>query len=231
MEKRNTSQELLVCKNLVKEYLNGDRQSQVIKPANITIQKGTRNLIRGKSGSGKTTLLSMLAGIEPPTSGNVYFKGMDYFSLSEKRQARIRGENYGFVFQSFHLLHELTIQDNIKVPSIINGGTIDAGFYENIIQMLDLVNKLNSYPSELSGGEQQRTAIARAMIMKPAILFADEPTGNLDRANSCRIMDMLDEINQRFGVTIIMVTHDPQLMKKPDNEFHISDGIVTRMEG
>lgn len=231
MERKNDSKELLICKNLVKEYLNGDRHSQVIKPTNIIIQKGTRNLIRGKSGSGKTTLLSMLAGIEPPTSGKVYFKGVDYFSLSEKRQARIRGKNYGFVFQSFHLLHELTVQDNIKVPSIINGGTIDAGFYEKIIHMLGLVNKLKSYPSELSGGEQQRTAIARAMIMKPAILFADEPTGNLDRGNSLRIMDMLDEINHMFGVTIIMVTHDHQLMKEPDSEFHICDGIVTRMEG
>lgn len=231
MERKNNLKELLICKNLVKEYLNGDRHNQVIKPANIIIQKGTRNLIRGKSGSGKTTLLSMLAGIEPPTSGKVYFKGMDYFSLSEKRQARIRGKNYGFVFQSFHLLHELTVQDNIKVPSIINGGTIDAGFYEKITHMLGLVNKLKSYPSELSGGEQQRTAIARAMIMKPAILFADEPTGNLDRGNSLRIMDMLDEINYRFGVTIIMVTHDHQLMKEPDSEFHICDGIVTRMEG
>ena len=173
----------------------------------------------------------MLAGIEPPTSGKVYFKGVDYFSVSEKRQARIRGKNYGFVFQSFHLLHELTVQDNIKVPSIINGGTIDAGFYEKIIHMLGLVNKLKSYPSELSGGEQQRTAIARAMIMKPTILFADEPTGNLDRGNSLRIMDMLDEINHMFGVTIIMVTHDHQLMKEPDSEFHICDGIVTRMEG
>lgn len=229
--KRENTQGLLVCKNLVKEYQNGDRHSQVIKPTNITIQRGTRNLIRGKSGSGKTTLLSMLAGIEPPTSGKVYFKGMDYYSLDEKKQAKIRGENYGFVFQSFHLLPELTVQDNIMVPSIINGGTIDVGFYEKIIHILGIVDQLKSYPSELSGGEQQRTAIARAMIMKPSILFVDEPTGNLDGGNSRRVMDMLDEMNDMFGVTVIMVTHDDQLMKEPDSEFLICDGTVTHMEG
>lgn len=173
MERENNSQALLVCKDLVKEYQNGDRHNRVIKSTNMTIQKGTRNLIRGKSGSGKTTLISMLAGLEPPTSGKVYYKKLDYYNLNEKKQARIRGENYGFVFQSFHLLSELTVQDNIKVPSIINGGTIDVDFYEKIISMLGLENKLNSYPSEISGGEQQRTAIARAMIMKPTILFAD----------------------------------------------------------
>ena len=231
MGRNNKSRELLVCEELVKEYQNGDKYNQVIKPTNIIIQKGTRNLIKGKSGSGKTTLLSMLAGIEPPTSGKVYFKGMDYFGLSEKKQARIRGKNYGFVFQSFHLLHELTVQDNIRVPSMINGGTIDIAFYKKIICMLGLSDKLKCYPSELSGGEQQRTAIARAMIMKPAILFADEPTGNLDRGNSLKIMDMLEEINRMFGVTIIMVTHDHQLMNDPDSEFHICDGIVIRMEG
>lgn len=229
--KKGNLQELLICRKLVKEYQNGDKHNQVIKPTNITIQKGTRNLIRGKSGSGKTTLLSMLAGLEPPTSGKVYYKNLDYYSLKEKRQARIRGENYGFVFQSFHLLPELTVQDNIKVPSIINGGTIDIQFYEKIIRMLGLMDKLKFYPSELSGGEQQRTAIARALIMKPSILFADEPTGNLDRGNSLRIMDMLEEINYMFGVTIIMVTHEHQLMNEPDNEFHICDGVVTRMEG
>lgn len=229
--KRENTQGLLVCKNLVKEYQNGDRHSQVIKPTNITIQKGTRNLIRGKSGSGKTTLLSMLAGIEPPTSEKVYFKGMDYYSLDEKKQAKIRGENYGFVFQSFHLLPELTVQDNIMVPSIINGGAIDVGFYEKIIHILGIADQLKFYPSELSGGEQQRTAIARAMIRKPSILFVDEPTGNLDRGNSRRVMDMLDEMNDMFGVTVIMVTHDDQLMKEPNSEFRICDGTVTRMEG
>ena len=230
MERKNNPQGLLICRNLVKEYRNGERVNQVIKPTNIIIKKGTRNLIRGKSGSGKTTLLSMMAGIEPPTSGKVYFKKIDYFGLSDKKQARIRGVNYGFVFQSFHLLPELTVQDNIKVPSYINGGTIDIGFYEKIVGLLGLKDKLKSYSSELSGGEQQRTAIARAMVMKPSILFADEPTGNLDRGNSLRIMDMLDEMNDRFGVTIVMVTHDPQLMDEPDCEFHICDGVVTCME-
>lgn len=231
MERKSNSKALLICRNLIKEYRNGNKLNQVIKPTNITIQKGTRNLIRGKSGSGKTTLLSMMAGLEPPTSGKVYYKKMDYFGLSEKKQAKIRGENYGFVFQSFHLLPELTIQDNIKVPSIINGGTIDTEFYEKIICMLGLMDKLKSYPSEISGGEQQRTAIARAMIMKPSILFADEPTGNLDRGNSIRIMDMLEELNSMFGVTIIMVTHEQQLMNEPDNEFHICDGIVNQIGG
>ena len=141
--KKGNLQELLICRKLVKEYQNGDKHNQVIKPTNITIQKGTRNLIRGKSGSGKTTLLSMLAGLEPPTSGKVYYKNLDYYSLKEKRQARIRGENYGFVFQSFHLLPELTVQDNIKVPSIINGGTIDIQFYEKIIRMLGLMDEMD----------------------------------------------------------------------------------------
>lgn len=223
---KNTNN-VLVCRNLTKCYKSGKETVQVIKSTSFEITRGTRNLIMGRSGSGKTTLLTMLAGLEPPTKGNVYYEGIDFYKLNEKEQSHIRGRNYGFVFQSFHLIPELTVQDNIKVPAIINGGTFNADFYNNIILMLNLDLKKAAYPTELSGGEQQRVAIARAMILQPAILFADEPTGNLDRGNSFQIMNLLEEVNKKFNTTIIMVTHDSQLMKNPDNEFYISDGIVT----
>lgn len=227
MEKQNSSEEVLVCKNLEKVFVSGKKTVQVIKSTSFGIREGTRNLIMGKSGSGKTTLLTMLAGLEPPTGGKVYYKGSDFYGLNEKKQAHIRGLNYGFVFQSFHLIPELTVQDNIRVPAIINGGTLDVDFFDEIITMLNLKSKVTSYPTELSGGEQQRVAIARAMILQPSILFADEPTGNLDRGNGLRIIELLEELNKRFGTTIIMVTHDSQLMENPDCKFHIDDGIVT----
>lgn len=227
MKKQHSSSHILICENLSKVYGSEDKTIQIIKPTSFSIEKGTKNLIMGKSGSGKTTLLTMLAGIELPTDGSVYYQGIDFYSLSEKKQARIRGVNYGFVFQAFHLLPELTVQDNIRVPLIINGGTLDVEFYENIIALMQLEAKITAYPSELSGGEQQRVAIARAMILKPSILFADEPTGNLDHQNSLRIIKLIEELNDSFGTTIIMVTHDSQLMKNADCKFEIYDGIVT----
>lgn len=226
MKIQNGADDVLTCKNLEKSYQSGQKTIQIIKPVSFRIQRGTKNLVTGKSGSGKTTLLTLLAGIEPPSGGEVYYNGIDYYRLSERKQAHIRGINYGFVFQSFHLIPELTVEDNIMVPSIINGGTLDIDFYKKMIDMLQLETKTAAYPSELSGGEQQRVAIARAMILQPSILFTDEPTGNLDQENGQRIMALLDELNHRFNTTIIMVTHDSQLMKNPDCKFHISDGVV-----
>lgn len=227
MKMQNSADDVLACKNLEKSYQSGSETIQIIRPVSFRIQSGTKNLITGKSGSGKTTLLTLLAGIEPPTGGEVYYNGIDYYRLSERKQAHIRGISYGFVFQAFHLIPELTVEDNIMVPAIINGGPVDIDFYKKMQDMLQLETKKAAYPAELSGGEQQRVAIARAMILQPAILFADEPTGNLDQENGQRIMALLDELNHRFNTTIIMVTHDSQLMKNPDCRFHISDGAVS----
>jgi len=222
---------ILICKKIEKCFINGEKIVTVIKPANLQIQKGTCNIITGESGSGKTTLLSMMAGIECPTGGTVYFEDTDLYSLSEKRQAHIRGINFGFVFQSFHLLPELTLEDNIKVPAIINHVNLKSDYYNHLIKILRLKGKTSQYPSELSGGEQQRAAIARAMILQPGILFADEPTGNLDRKNSERIVSLLKSVNEYFKTTIVMVTHDKHLFEKPDSQIHILDGTVSQQQG
>lgn len=228
MNMKNTSDmnSILVCSNIEKVYKNGCEKLHVITPSNFRIGKGTRNLILGKSGSGKTTLLNILAGLETPTGGQVFYQNHSFYDLSEKEQAFIRGTKYGFIFQSFNLIPELTVTDNIRVPLIINNGTQDEQFLNKIIKILGLKKRLHHYPAELSGGEQQRAAIARAMVMKPQILFADEPTGNLDEENSNKIMDLLDEIHEVFGTTIILVTHDLSLMKNPDQEFYIGSGKI-----
>jgi putative ABC transport system ATP-binding protein len=221
---------ILECESVTKKFGNKDNEIKAIKSTNIKIKKGSRNLIMGKSGSGKTTLLSMLEGIEKPTSGKVYYEGLDFYSLSEKKQAHIRGRNFGIVFQSFHLIPELTVLDNIKVPSIIDRGTFCAEFLDEIISIMEIEDKLTSYPAELSGGQKQRVAIARAMILKPDILFADEPTGNLDEQNSQMIIKLLNQLNSRYNITIVLVTHDSKLMKNPDCIFSINDGIVVAKE-
>lgn len=217
---------VLTCCDIEKVYKNGNDDLQVIKPSGFSIEKGTFNLILGRSGCGKTTLLNILAGLESPTKGKVYYQDKSFYDLDEQEQDHIRGTKYGFIFQSFHLIPELTVADNIKVPILITQNTFDKEFFENIITLLGMKEKLHNYPSELSGGEQQRAAIARAMINKPNILFADEPTGNLDLENSRIILRIMEKINKKFNTTIILVTHDVSLMQHSDKKIYLKDGIV-----
>ena len=218
--------EILRTSNLSKTFTQGHEKLQVIKPTNIKFYEGTINIIMGESGSGKTTLLNLLAGIEQPTDGSVYYRGVDFYKSSEKKQARIRGKNYGIVFQFFNLIPELNVEENIKLPSIINHQSVDMKYYKELLEILNLQKLLLKGITTLSGGEQQRVAIARAMLLKPSILFADEPTGNLDRRNSDIIVDVFKEINTNFDTTLIIVTHDTGLFSNPDQKILMNDGYL-----
>lgn len=221
---RGTNMEILKCENLSKNFKQGRETIHVLKSINVEFHRGSMNIIMGESGSGKTTLLNLLAGIEQPTEGGVCYRGSNFFDLSEKKQSQIRGSDYGIVFQFFNLIPELSIEDNIKLPSIINHQSLDLKYYKKLLKILNLEKIKTKLPSRLSGGEQQRVAIARAMSLKPNIVFADEPTGNLDRKNSQIISNLFKELNSLFNTTFIIVTHDPALFPDPDFKYILYDG-------
>lgn len=193
------------------------------------IQQGSVNLVMGKSGSGKSTLLNILGGMDSPTCGDVYYKNINYYKLNDNEQAKIRGNNYGYIFQAYNLISELKIMDNILLPSIISKIDVDKKYFYNLIEYLDIQSKLDLFPLQLSGGEQQRVAIARALINKPEIIFADEPTGNLDEQNSKNVAKTLLELNKIYNLTLIIVTHDKDLIKSYDKLYMLIDGKVSIM--
>lgn len=217
---------VLSCKDLTKSYRIGPLTSQVLKKVNLEIYPGSITLIYGKSGSGKTTLLNLLAGIDQATKGEVYFEQTSYQTLTESKLAKLRGDHYGFVFQAFHLIKHVSVEENIKCPAYINGKTIDGAYFSYLIHNLDINSLLTKMPYELSGGEQQRVAIARAMILKPAIVFADEPTGNLDSVNTKLIANLFKELNKKYGTTFIIVTHEENLMEECEQILRIKDGEI-----
>ena len=195
---------LLKTENLKKSY-NG---IEVISGQNLEINAGETLAIMGKSGSGKTTLLKMLGGIVKPDGGTVIFDGEDIFSKSEKERCRLRREKIGFVFQNYELVPEFNIRENIVFPLLLDGKTADKEYLNGLLEDLELADKIRRYPDELSGGEQQRAAIARALIAKPQLLLCDELTGNLDESTSRQVMDMLKRIHEKYKTAIIIVTHD-----------------------
>lgn len=166
----------------------------------------------------------MISGIEKPTSGEVWINKQNYYKEPETIQAKIRSENYGYVFQSYHLISELNIENNIKIPNLISGNKFDIIYYKNLVDQLDIADLVTKYPSELSGGEQQRVGIARAMINKPRIIFADEPTGNLDSVNTQNVADIIYKFNLEYKITFIIVTHDEELILNYDKKLVMRDG-------
>lgn len=217
---------ILSTNNLSKIYINGKTKLNALYSISLKIEKGSINVIFGKSGSGKSTLLSLLGGMDFPSNGTMIFNNSDFYSLNENEKAKIRGQNFGYVFQSFNLIPEINVYDNIRLPLIINNKKLNTDYFDEIIYSLNINNKLYSFPYEISGGEQQRVAIARAIVMNPKIVFADEPTGNLDTENSSNISKILLSLNKKFSTTIILVTHEKDLIKNPDQMFFIKDGRV-----
>lgn len=217
---------MLVCDQVSKTYEGSGTRTNVLKQINIDFKEGSMNLIYGKSGSGKTTLLNILAGLDQPSQGNVFFKGRRLGSMSESELSKLRGLNFGFVFQAYHLIPRLRIEGNILCPSDINGKPYDKDYYQFLIQELGIEGLVKKMPYELSGGEQQRVAIARAMILKPKIIFADEPTGNLDTENTKVIIGLFQKLNQEYGTTFIIVTHEEKLMEHCDQEIRLRDGEI-----
>ncbi|UTR15758.1 ABC transporter ATP-binding protein [Salipaludibacillus sp. LMS25] len=215
---------LLQAKQVMKQYPN--TAGPVVKTTSITIERGTIHVIRGKSGSGKSTILSMLGGMEPPTTGEVIVDRNSLYQLSDKKQAKIRGEQFGFVFQSFHLVPEMTVEENIVLPLRFTKRAIHKEKVHALAEQLGIVEKLSVRPAFLSGGQQQRVAIARSMIAEPKIIFADEPTGNLDQETSKVVIEQLTKLCKKNKQALVVVTHEKSLIKSPDNLYWMEDGVL-----
>ena len=211
---------------LSKLYLQGEKTIYALRDVSINVKRGEFVMICGKSGSGKSTLLNMLSGFDTPSTGNVFIDGTDINDASEKEKCRIRNEKIGFVFQSFNLLPILTAAENILSPMLIGKREWDKRYFDEVTTKLGIVERLHHLPKELSGGECQRVAVARALIGKPSVLFADEPTGNLDKSSSEELIRLLTLANQEFGQTIVMVTHDNSLLPIADTVYRMSDGEI-----
>jgi putative ABC transport system ATP-binding protein len=217
---------MLVARELTKEFQSGSHRLAVLRDVTFTIPQGTFVAIVGPSGSGKTTLLGLLAGLDTPTRGAVILDGVDLTALSEDARARLRGEKVGFIFQSFQLIPTLTALENVQVPLELRGDASAESRARELLARVGLADRLHHFPTQLSGGEQQRVAIARAFSNRPRILFADEPTGNLDGATGGRIVALIEELNREWGTTVVLVTHDPGLAGRAGRLIRLADGVV-----
>lgn len=215
-------------KHIIKDFRLGATTTRVLKGISLQVMQGEFVSIMGPSGSGKSTLLYILGGLDAPTSGNVLLDGMDIARFGDEKMSRLRRQKIGFVFQFYNLIPNLSVEENIMLPLLLDGKKM-SGYKKQLNQILEVVglsDRRRHTPRELSGGQQQRVAIARALIGKPEILFADEPTGNLDSKTGAEIMNLMREINQSIGQTIIMVTHSPEAAKYSNRVTTVQDGII-----
>ncbi len=217
---------MLEARQLTKEYQSGDHRIAVLRDVSFSIPSGAFVAIVGPSGSGKTTLLGLLAGLDVPTSGSVLMDGEDLGKLSEDRRARLRGAKVGFVFQSFQLIPTLTALENVQVPLELRGDDGAPARARELLARVGLGDRAHHFPNQLSGGEQQRVAIARAFSNSPRLLFADEPTGNLDSETGAHIVELLETLNRESGTTIVLVTHDLALAGRAQRVVRLADGAV-----
>lgn len=218
---------ILQTKDLRKIYGAGDTEVRALDGVNLTVEKGEFVAVVGTSGSGKSTLLHMLGGLDRPTSGTVTVDGREIFALKDEELTIFRRRKIGFVFQNYNLVPVLNVYENIVLPTQLDGRAEDRGYVDQIIETLGLERKLRNLPNNLSGGQQQRVAIARALAAKPAILLADEPTGNLDSKTSQDVMGLLKVTSQRFAQTIVMITHNEEIAQMADRIVRIEDGRIT----
>ena len=220
---------VLETKDLKKYYGSGDTQVKALDGVDLTAENGEFVAIVGTSGSGKSTLLHMLGGLDRPTGGSVLVEGRDIFALKDEELTIFRRRKIGFVFQSYNLVPVLSVYDNIVLPIQLDGGRVDEDYVSQVIEALGLEQKLDRLPNQLSGGQQQRVAIARALATKPAILLADEPTGNLDSRTSQDVLSLMKTTGQKFAQTMVMITHNEEIAQLADRIVRIEDGrIVTR---
>jgi putative ABC transport system ATP-binding protein len=217
---------MLACEALRHEYASGGRRLSVLKDITFELERGGFLAIVGPSGSGKTTLLGLLAGLDRPTAGRVWLDGVDLGALDEDARARFRRRRVGFVFQSFQLIPTLTARENIQVPLELAGSDQAGARADELLQRVGLDERSHHYPSQLSGGEQQRVAVARAFSTRPSILFADEPTGNLDAANGAIVIETMTALNIEYGTTLVLVTHDPDLAALARRTIRLADGAI-----
>lgn len=217
---------ILEAKALRKIYGSGDSEVKALDGASLTVKNGEFVAIVGTSGSGKSTMLHMLGGLDRPTSGTVVVDGKNIFGLKDDELTIFRRRKIGFVFQNFNLVPVLNVYDNIVLPIELDGNTPDKAYIDQIISTLGLDGKLNNLPNNLSGGQQQRVAIARALATKPAIILADEPTGNLDSKTTLDVMGLLKVTSQKFKQTIVMITHNDEIAQMADRIIRIEDGKI-----
>jgi putative ABC transport system ATP-binding protein len=216
---------ILRCQSLARSYASGGREITVLRDITFELEAGGFLAVTGPSGSGKSTLLGLLAGLDRPTRGRVVLDGRDLAALTEDERARVRAEAVGFVFQSFHLIPTLTARENIQVPLELRGEEARARA-EELLERVGLGDRGHHYPAQLSGGEQQRVAVARAFAHRPKVLFADEPTGNLDAANGRNVVALLGELNRELGTTLVLVTHEPDLAARARRVIRLRDGAL-----
>lgn len=219
----------IVATDLTKRYGTGENQVIALHKANLEIQARDFISIVGPSGSGKSTLLHLISGLDYPTEGVVEYDGQNIHQGKDAVLSAFRRRRIGFIFQKFHLIPVLTARENIIMPLLLDHRQVDEGYFKQITQFLGLEHRLTHLPSELSGGQQQRVAIARALIAKPDVIFADEPTGNLDSQSGREVMDLLASVYREFGKTIVVITHDDRIAQMAERKFSIVDGILSEV--
>lgn len=218
---------LLEVKSICKTYGSGETAVDALKDVSFTVPKGEFVAVVGESGSGKSTLLNMLGALDTPTSGKVLIDGNDTFKMKDSQMTVFRRRNIGFIFQSFNLIPELTVEQNIIFPILLDYQKPDKKYLEELLSVLGLKERRNHLPSQLSGGQQQRVAIGRALLTRPALILADEPTGNLDSQNSSEVIALLKEATKKYEQTIVMITHSPSISQTADRVLRVSDGTLT----
>ena len=217
---------ILQTTELKKYYGTKPNITKALDGVNLSVEQGEFVAIVGTSGSGKSTLLNMIGGLDVPTSGKVIVDGRDLSTLKDEQLTIFRRRKIGFIFQNYNLVPVLNVYENIVLPVELDGNKVDKKFMKEVVQMLGLEDKLNNMPNNLSGGQQQRVAIARALVSKPAIILADEPTGNLDSRTSDKVIDLLKMTSEKFHQTIVMITHNPEIAEKADVRIRIEDGKI-----
>lgn len=218
--------EILKVENLVKSYGSGDTKVEALKEINLSIKKGEFVAIVGPSGSGKSTLLHLLGGVDKPTSGKVYINDVDIYNLKKKDLSIFRRRNIGLIYQFYNLIPVLTAKENILLPAELDNKKVDKNYLDDLLKTLGLFERQNHLPNQLSGGQQQRTSIGRALINRPSIVLADEPTGNLDSKNSKEVLELIKLSVKKYNQTLIMITHDNNIALQADRVITIEDGII-----
>ena len=223
--------EILQVEKLCNTYGQGETRVEALRDVSLRLEKGEFAAVIGESGSGKSTLLNCIGGLDQPTSGRVLLDGQDLFAMKEQERTVSRRRNIGFVFQSFQLVGELDVEQNIAFPMLLDYQRPDQKRVEEVLQVLGLSDRRRHLPSQLSGGQQQRVAIGRALMMKPMLILADEPTGNLDSKNSRDVMELLVQASRRFQQTILMITHNVNLAAACDRVLRVTDGVLSDLGG